>query len=322
MEFSDPMKKISILGFIATSLLWWGCTEKMPLPPEPSGEIPPESTYTFISTWGENLSGTLMDLEYGADGYLYVLDSAGIHKFFGNGTEVAVWPYHGTAIDFGSDHTLWIAAMEGIYHLTLDGTPLDTLSFVSFPELSIAGLVEGENQDLFLTLPDADLVLQVQDTLVDTLSTFGSGILYVDEPRGLAFQGGWLYVAVPGHNWVEVWDPYASSLQSVLHLGGLNPNGDTSQGMFRRPLDVAVDENGFIYVADSGNARVQVFRPDGSVLTVVDLEASTGIPEAPIRLTVSLTGKYLYVLTDQNRILKFERVEKPPPPPDTGGGGG
>ncbi len=312
---------LALTLFVLALGLWQGCTEKIPLPPEPSGEIPPESTYTFISVWGEHLAGTILDLEYGADGYLYVLDSTGIHKFFGNGTEVAAWTFTGTALDFGPDHQLWIAGPEGLFHLTLDGTPTDTLTLPSELSTGIAGIAEGDSQDLFLSLPDQDLVLRVRDTLVDTLSTFGSGILFVDEPRGLTFTGGKLYLAVTGHNWVEVWGPYGT-LESVLHLGGLNPEGDTAQGMFLRPLDVAVDENGFIYVADSGNARIQVFRPDGSVLTVVNLQEATGVAEAPKRLTVSLTGKYLYVLTDQNRILKFERVEKPPPPPDTGGGGG
>lgn len=42
---------------------------------------------------------------------------------------------------------------------------------------------------------------------------------------------------------------------------GESGNGD---GQFSRPAGVAVDDEGYIYVADWGNERVQVLDPDGS----------------------------------------------------------
>jgi len=40
----------------------------------------------------------------------------------------------------------------------------------------------------------------------------------------------------------------------------------TEEGQFKFPRGVAVDEGGFIFVADSGNNRIQIFNPDGTFL--------------------------------------------------------
>jgi hypothetical protein len=40
------------------------------------------------------------------------------------------------------------------------------------------------------------------------------------------------------------------------------------RGQFRSPECVAVDHLGFILVGDSGNARVQIFRPNGTLVRV------------------------------------------------------
>jgi hypothetical protein len=40
------------------------------------------------------------------------------------------------------------------------------------------------------------------------------------------------------------------------------------RGQFHSPECVAVDHLGFILVGDSGNARVQIFQPDGTLVRV------------------------------------------------------
>lgn len=42
----------------------------------------------------------------------------------------------------------------------------------------------------------------------------------------------------------------------------------SGDGQFKFPRGVAVDENGFIIVGDSGNNRIQIFNPDGTFLKV------------------------------------------------------
>lgn len=45
-------------------------------------------------------------------------------------------------------------------------------------------------------------------------------------------------------------------------------NEGSGDGQFKFPRGVAVDENGFIIVGDSGNNRIQIFNPDGTFLKV------------------------------------------------------
>lgn len=48
---------------------------------------------------------------------------------------------------------------------------------------------------------------------------------------------------------------------NLLRDGGSPGSGD---GEFIQPWDVAVDSNNFVYVPDSGNDRVQIFKNDGT----------------------------------------------------------
>lgn len=40
----------------------------------------------------------------------------------------------------------------------------------------------------------------------------------------------------------------------------------SADGQFKFPRGVAVDDQGYIFVADSGNNRIQIFHPDGTFL--------------------------------------------------------
>ena len=304
-------KLLLTLGFILFGLY---CTPKMELPPEPEAGAPPESTYTFVDEISTSSFERILDIEYGQDGYLYVLDSSSVHKLFGNGQETASWATQGNTLDFGASNRVVIANDTMLIIYDTDGTPVDSL-FIGL-EGHVDGVALGESGEVYVSHPDTspsrDFVLRVRDSIIDTILTHGDGILYVDYPRGLEFRNGVLYVAVSRHNWVEGIN-VENGLGNVLHLGGLTQSGGQDTGLFYFPIDVAVDEDGFVYVADSGNARVQVFRPDGSFLTMITFEN-----EFPVRLSVSSTGKYLFILTSEGRVLKYNRVEKPPPPP--GGG--
>lgn len=42
----------------------------------------------------------------------------------------------------------------------------------------------------------------------------------------------------------------------------------SDEGQFKFPRGVAVDDQGYIIVGDSGNNRIQIFNPDGTFLKV------------------------------------------------------
>ena len=52
------------------------------------------------------------------------------------------------------------------------------------------------------------------------------------------------------------------------HLGTVGSPG-TEDGQLKRPAGVGVDRNGYVFVADWGNERVQVFAPDGKHFTTL-----------------------------------------------------
>jgi tripartite motif-containing protein 71 len=93
-----------------------------------------------------------------------------------------------------------------------------------------------------------------------------------------------------------------SSCPFVTNWGSLG-SGD---GQFNTPIDVAVDGSGNVYVADTGNNRIQKFTNTGTFL------AKWGSPgrgngqfESPGGLAVDRSGNVFVADIGDNRIQKF-----------------
>jgi len=85
--------------------------------------------------------------------------------------------------------------------------------------------------------------------------------------------------------------------QGVLMTIGRQGGGD---GEFSDPQGVALDAAGNIYVADTGNARVQVFDPQGSFLMTISDERFTG----PRHVALDDAGR-IYVTDSSERVHVF-----------------
>ncbi len=197
----------------------------------------------------------------------------------------------------------------------------------------------------------------------------GEGARAVHVPAGMAVdRDGMLLVcdADPARNWVIRFDPTPSSGDVTPLWHGQQPQrghaivfadstcspaapidvtlgdaaacgqadwvGGTSAdpGEFNVPRGLAVDGSGQVFVADSGNNRIQLFNPDGSYVMLFGTDAST---PGPVSLgsvdwrTGALAGNinygaYLFVLTPgTNQVRKFisdaqyTYINKHPPPP-------
>jgi len=96
-------------------------------------------------------------------------------------------------------------------------------------------------------------------------------------PKGLAVDvAGNVYVADTFNHRIRVIRPDGPALSSnegtVSTLAGVGQagyrDGPAAQAQFDRPMDVAMDAAGVVYVADAGNDRVRAISPDGVVSTL------------------------------------------------------
>jgi sugar lactone lactonase YvrE len=112
-----------------------------------------------------------------------------------------------------------------------------------------------------------------------------------DTPSGIAVDsGGNAYVADTGNNAIRKITP--AGVVSTL-AGGAGPgfvDGAGAAARFDAPSDVAVDGDGNVYVADSGNASIRRITPAGVVSTVAGSGRVTG-PEQLIAQGFGGVGK-------------------------------
>ncbi len=147
---------------------------------------------------------------------------------------------------------------------------------------------------------------------------FGDALLAdLDTPMGLAFRpDGSLLIADSGNNRIRILRP-DSTIESIAGDGSADFRGDGSSARFAAlndPVDVAVDADGTIYIADSGNQRIR--RIIGGIITTL---AGTGLPafggdggpagaasfDHPSALAVDGGGHLLVVDTGNRRIRRI-----------------
>jgi len=81
--------------------------------------------------------------------------------------------------------------------------------------------------------------------------------------------------------------------QQVLRVG-LNgqPTGTVARGNWKRPLALAVDGLGYVFVLDRGNRRVDVYDPDGQAVHSLGPQLAGGLElRNPVDLTVDGAGR-------------------------------
>lgn len=83
-------------------------------------------------------------------------------------------------------------------------------------------------------------------------------VIKIGKPYGIAFKNGKLYVCDIGSSQVVVVDFVNKTMKNL--------NEDVGPGELRKPVAVAVDDEGYIYVADTGRKDLAVYRPDGKYL--------------------------------------------------------
>ena len=132
----------------------------------------------------------------------------------------------------------------------------------------------------------------------------GEGDVKLRRPSRLRVDGqGRLWVVDTGNHRVVAVSTAGEELLSIGSLGA-------HTGRFRYPRGIAFGRAGLVYVADTGNERIQVFRADGTFLEA--WERRTGgrreYLTAPVALAFSAHGKgSLWVLNQgARRVERFD----------------
>jgi uncharacterized protein (TIGR03663 family) len=119
----------------------------------------------------------------------------------------------------------------------------------------------------------------------------------------------------------EVKDPYVARIIAATQQIGTTGVAGKGPGQFTSPRAVAVDGQSRIYVADSGNNRVQVFNPDGSFLrqfgSTCKLDTKEGCQgdgrgqfNEPWGIAVDQEGNVYVSDTWNHRVQKFDKDGK------------
>ena len=99
--------------------------------------------------------------------------------------------------------------------------------------------------------------------------------------------------------------PSASGFATLVKTWGSTGSGE---GQFHSPAGLATDSKGNLYVADTGNDRIQKFSPSGTFLTQWGSSGSgRGQFSGPMDVAVSPSGMVYVADTGNDRIQRFTR---------------
>lgn len=134
----------------------------------------------------------------------------------------------------------------------------------------------------------------------------------LDGPSGVAVdEAGYVFIADTGNNRIRQIDP--AGVITTLAGGEDGGDGSDPEGQLAAPRDVAVDSDGNLYVADTGNHQIHVIDDTGMATRVAGIEGlGDGGPATKARLfdptavAIDVDGGIYITDSGNNRIRKVD----------------
>jgi DNA-binding beta-propeller fold protein YncE len=138
----------------------------------------------------------------------------------------------------------------------------------------------------------------------------GDGPGEFNKPRDVAVApDGTLYVSDTGNHRIQ----HLTTDGEVLQIWGTfadSATGPAAPGTFYEPWGIAVDSNGFVYVADTWNHRIQKFSPEGEFITLWGYFGQGESGDAfwgPRDIVIDSNGYVLVTDTGNKRVAIFDQ---------------
>lgn len=127
-----------------------------------------------------------------------------------------------------------------------------------------------------------------------------------DQPSDIAVgPNGYIYLVDGVNNRIIVLDNRGTKKFAFGKAGA-------GMGQFNHPLGIDISDKGRVFVADTGNHRIQIFELDGKFLNMFPVGASAGEkPSDPVDVLASKLKGYVYVSDNDNHKIKvYDRSGK------------
>jgi sugar lactone lactonase YvrE len=232
---------------------------------------------------GERLRAQFIDpydVAIGPDGLVYVADGNRI-RVIGSDGRVATFAGAGDA---------------GFRDGQPQAARFDALSGVAFDREGTLYVADTGNNAIRRISPAGEV------------STITAASEWGDTPEDTRFNGP-VGIAVDAAGQIFIADTYNDRIRRISSGGVATTVAGTARGYadgaagdarFDTPTGLAIDGNGTVYVADTGNYRIRAVAPDGRVSTLIDPSQDLG---RPLSVAIAPSGE-LYITTEDGRILE------------------
>ena len=250
--------------------------------------------YVFVREWGSAGPGygqlnSPSSIAVDPTGKVYVADTAKntIEKFYSNGTFITKWGNSsqpsGIAVDLLNNVYVADIGRNTIEKFTSDGKFAMHWPFVdiqkAFSSIFVdpRGIATDLRGDVYIADTGNDRILSFHFSNIclqriasgicgNIWGSSGNGNGNFSSPSAIAIDSssGNVYVADSGNNRIQKFTSSGKFKPDFVTKWGSPGSAD---GQFRIPSGLAVDSSGNVYVADTGNDRIQKFDSNGKFIT-------------------------------------------------------